>query len=49
MTPGTEEDRVFRTDTEPALIATDNDAGAGDLDNPFRDPDGSTTEVEADL
>ena len=49
MTPGTEQDRVFRTETEPALIATDADAGAGDPDNPFRDPDGSTTEVEADL
>lgn len=49
MTPGTEQDRVFRTDTEPALIATDADAGAGDPDNPFRDPDGSTTEVKADL
>ncbi len=49
MTPGTQQDRVFRTDTEPALIATDADAGAGDPDNPYRDPDGSTTEVEADL
>lgn len=49
MTPGTEQDRVFRTDTEPALIATDADAGAGDPDNPYRDPDGSTTEVRADL
>lgn len=49
MTPGTEQDRVFRTDTEPALIATDADAGAGDPDNPFLDPDGSTTEVKADL
>ncbi|WP_166178337.1 lamin tail domain-containing protein [Rubrobacter tropicus] len=49
VTPGTEQDRVFRTETEPALIATDADAGAGDPDNPFRDPDGSTTEVEADL
>lgn len=49
MTPGTEKDRVFRTETEPALIATDADAGAGDPPNPYRDPDGSTTEVEADL
>lgn len=49
MTPGTEQDRVFRTDTEPALIATDADAGAGDPDNPYRNPDGSTTEVNADL
>ena len=49
LTPGTEQDRVFRTDTEPALIATDADAGAGDPGNPYRDPDGSTTTVEADL
>ena len=49
MTPGTEKDRVFRTDTEPALIATDADAGAGDPSNPYLDPDGSTTTVEADL
>lgn len=49
ITPGTERDRVFRTEVEPALIATDADAGAGDPDNPYRDPDGSTTEVEADL
>lgn len=49
MTPGTEKDRVFRTEAEPGLIATDADAGAGDPDNPYRDPDGSTTEVEADL
>ena len=49
MTPGTRQDRVFRADTEPALIATDADAGAGDPSNPYRDPDGSTTTVEADL
>lgn len=49
MTPGTERDRVFRNETEPGLIATDADAGAGDPDNPYRDEDGSTTEVEADL
>lgn len=49
LTPGDERDRVFRTETEPALIATDADAGAGDPDNPLRDPDGSITEVEADL
>jgi predicted extracellular nuclease len=49
VTPGTEQNRVFRTDTEPALIATDADAGAGDPDNPYLDPDGSTTTVEADL
>ena len=49
MTPGTEQDRVLRTDTEPALIATDADAGAGDSGNPYLDPDGSTTEVATDL
>ena len=49
MTPGTEQDRVFRTEREPALIATDADAGAGDPSNPYLDPDGSTTEVDADL
>ncbi len=49
LTPGEERDRVFRTEEAPALIATDADAGAGDPNNPLRDPDGSTTEVEADL
>lgn len=49
MTSGTERDRVFRIDTEPALIVTDADAGVGDPDNPDLDPDGSTTTVEADL
>jgi predicted extracellular nuclease len=49
LTPGTERDRVFRTDVEPALIATDDDAGSGDPDNPYLDEDGSTTEVKADL
>ena len=49
LTPGTEKDRVFRTEAEPGLIGTDADAGAGDPDNPYLDPDGSTTEVEADL
>lgn len=49
LTPGDERDRVFRTETVPALLATDADAGAGDPDNPLRDPDGSTTEVEGDL
>jgi predicted extracellular nuclease len=49
MTPGVEPDRVFRTEKEPALIATDADAGASDPNNPYRDPDGSTTEVDADL
>ncbi|CAN5560609.1 hypothetical protein BH24ACT22_BH24ACT22_20830 [soil metagenome] len=49
LTPGDEWDRVFRTEEAPALIATDADAGAGDPNNPLRDPDGSTTEVKADL
>jgi predicted extracellular nuclease len=49
MTPSAGQDRVFRTDTEPALIATDTDAGAGGPSNPYLDPDGSTTTVEADL
>lgn len=49
MTLGPEQDRVFRTESPADLIATDADAGAGDPDNPFKDPDGSTTEVKADL
>jgi predicted extracellular nuclease len=42
------EDRVFRTEPTPDLIAADADAGAGDPDNPLVDTD-STTELEADL
>jgi predicted extracellular nuclease len=42
------EDRVFRTEAQPDLIAADADAGAGDPDNPLVDTD-STTELEADL
>jgi len=49
LTPGPELDRVFRDETVPGLLATDADAGAGDPDNPFDDPDGSTTEVQGDL
>ena len=49
LTPGNELDRVFRTDAAPALIATDNDAGAGDPPIPPLDPDGSTSVVNADL
>ena len=49
LTPGTTRDRVFRTDTVPALIGTDADAGAGNPPIPPRDPDGSTTTVRADL
>lgn len=49
LTPGPERDRVFRTESEPALLATDADAGAGDPQDPFEDPDGSFTVVNADL
>src|SRR5918998_266116 len=49
LTPGPEKDRVFRDEVVAALIAADSDAGAGDPDNPYRDPDGSTTEVNGDL
>jgi predicted extracellular nuclease len=49
LTPGTVQDRVFRDEAQPDLLATDADAGAGDPDNPYKDPDGSTTIVNADL
>lgn len=49
MTPGTERNRVFRVESEPALLASDADAGAGDPQDPFEDPDGSSTVVNADL
>jgi predicted extracellular nuclease len=49
LTPGTERDRVFRVESEPALLATDADAGAGDPQNPYKDEDGSFTTVQADL
>ena len=49
LTPGTAQDRVFRTDAVPDLIATDNDAGAGDPNNPLRPERTSTTVVNADL
>jgi predicted extracellular nuclease len=42
------EDRVFRTEPTPELIAADSDAGAGDPDNPLEDTD-STTELPVDL
>jgi len=42
------EDRVFRTEPTPELIAADSDAGAGDPDNPLEDTD-STTELRMDL
>ncbi len=48
LTPGTERDRGFRTDEEPALLATDADAGANDPDNPYDAPP-SETLVRADL
>ncbi len=49
LTLGTEQDRVFRTEDPPDLIATVDDAGAGDPDNPYRPEQQSTTAVEADL
>lgn len=49
LTLGTEQDRVFRTEDPADLIATVDDAGAGDPSNPYLDPDGSDTEVKADL
>jgi predicted extracellular nuclease len=42
------EDRVFRTEDVPDLIAADADAGAGDPNNPLVDTD-STTELAVDL
>jgi predicted extracellular nuclease len=42
------EDRVFRTESAPDLIAADADAGAGDPDNPLVNTD-STTELPVDL
>jgi predicted extracellular nuclease len=42
------EDRVFRTESAPDLIAADSDAGAGDPSNPLVDTD-STTDIPADL
>ncbi|MGH3664752.1 MAG: lamin tail domain-containing protein, partial [Egibacteraceae bacterium] len=49
LTPGTQRQRVFRTDPAPDLLATDADAGAGDPDNPFRPEHPSTTLVRGDL
>ena len=49
LTLGAEQDRVFRTENPPDLIATVDDAGAGDPDNPYRPERKSTTAVEADL
>ena len=49
LTPGAEQDRVFRTEDPSDLIATVDDAGAGDPDNPYRPEQRSTTAVEADL
>ncbi|MBA3621269.1 MAG: lamin tail domain-containing protein [Euzebyales bacterium] len=49
LTPGTERNRVFRTDPAPDLLATDADAGAGDPNNPFKPAAPSTTLVRGDL
>ncbi len=49
LTPGTERERVFRTDPAPDLLATDADAGAGDPSNPFQPEAPSTTLVRGDL
>ncbi len=49
LTPGTERDRVFRTDPAPDLLATDADAGAGDPGNPFKPAQPSATLVRGDL
>ncbi|MDQ3710180.1 MAG: hypothetical protein M3387_12900, partial [Actinomycetota bacterium] len=49
LTPGTERDRVFRTDPAPDLLATDADAGAGDPNNPYKPAAPSTTLVRGDL
>ncbi len=49
LTLGPEQDRVFRTDTAQDLIAADSDAGAGNPAIPYRDEDGSSTTVHADL
>ena len=49
LTLGTDQDRVFRTENLPDLIATDDDAGAGNPENPYQPEQESTTEVRADL
>lgn len=48
LTPGTERNRVFRTENVPSLLATDADAGAGDPSNPYEAPPSSTL-VRGDL
>ena len=48
LTPGTQENRVFRTDSAPGLIGTADDAGAGDPSNPYEAPPSSTL-VRGDL
>ena len=48
LTPGTEQNRVFRTDSAPSLIGTADDAGAGDPSNPYEAPPSSTL-VRGDL
>lgn len=49
LTPGPLRDRVFRTETQPDLIGTDADAGAGNPANPARPAAPSTTVVNANL
>jgi predicted extracellular nuclease len=49
LTPGTTQDRVFRTEDPAGLIAVDADAGAGDPDNPYRPTAQNTAYVAADL
>jgi predicted extracellular nuclease len=49
LTPGSERNRVFRTDPAPDLLATDADAGAGDPNNPYKPAAPSTTLVRGDL
>jgi hypothetical protein len=48
LTPGNTEDRVFRTEPQPDLIAADSDAGAGNPSNPLKDK-GTATRVNVDL
>jgi predicted extracellular nuclease len=49
LTPGTAQDRVFRTEAQPDLVATDADGGAHDPANPLIAPLESDTLVNADL
>jgi predicted extracellular nuclease len=49
LTPGATQDRVFRTENPPGLLALDADAGSGDPSNPFRPTTENTAYVAADL